>query len=410
MDTNVSSRTQNTEQLTNAFHLFNALSENLTLSYQGLQQQVAKLHQELASARDERFKTLIEKEKLAIQLQTILAALPAAVVILDKTGQVIDCNAQAVELLNRPLLKMRWKDVLERNLIPVRQNPHEWQLKDGSRISITQSLLPHGNGQIIMLSDVSEMRALQDIVNQQQHLSAMGEMVASLAHQVRTPLSTAILYASQLAESSLDKDQRQRFSRIILERLHFLERQVNDMLIFAKDGRMTMETFSLPAMLEQVAIAMQDHIGDKNVLFKINNSAAIETMLGNEPAIRGAIMNLLENALTASDSDGSIKLTVRQNNRDELLITIEDNGSGIDQQHLPRIFEPFYTTRAMGTGLGLAVVNSVVAAHQGKIKFASRVGKGTQFHLKLPLQTQGFCPLTSNDCTQNNKEVRDEVL
>ena len=233
------------------------------------------------------------------------------------------------------------------------------------------------------------MRALQERVSQQKHLSAMGEMVASMAHQVRTPLSTAILYASHLSRPVLDEDKRQRFSRKILERLHYLERQVNDMLIYAKEGRLAMETFALDDLLKNVNEALQDRIVTESVNFNIVNEAKVEHMTGNENALRGALLNLINNAVEACSDQGAIALFIGQSGQNELLFKVSDNGAGMAKNLCSRIFEPFYTTKNNGTGLGLAVVDSVARAHGGCASCVSEPGKGAIFTLTLPVALQG---------------------
>jgi len=388
MNAIINLKTIKTEKLTDAFQLFNELSQNLSDSYQELQKQVATLSTELALARTERLKSLIEKENLADRLQQILAALPAAVVILDAQNRVIDCNAMAISFLGEPLIGQNWSDVIRRSLIAVFDNPHERQLRNGKRVSITRNNLSSGKGQVVLLSDVSELRSLQDTVNQQKHLSAMGEMVASMAHQVRTPLSTAILYASQMNKQQLPDHSRIKFSNKILERLQYLERQVNDMLIFAKEGRLEMDGFSLQQFLQQVNDNMQDLIASSNVRFKINNKVSIDYMLGNDDALLGAVMNLLNNAVDVLGNEGQISVTVEQKNQAILQIKIQDDGPGIDAKTQQRLFEPFYTTKVKGTGLGLAVVDSVVRAHSGSIECQSKKGCGALFILQLPCINQ----------------------
>lgn len=373
---------QKAERLTDAFLLFNQLSENLALSYQGLEEQIAELNRELAAARNERVTTLVEKEKLANRLQQILAALPAAVILISAYGQIIDCNNHAIDFLGEPLLGEDWQKVMARSLQSVAGSPRERQLADGRMVNMTRNLLSNDAEQIILLSDVSELRSLQDMLAQQQHLRAMGEMVASLAHQVRTPLSTAILYASQLSNNKLTLDKRQQFSQKILERLHFLERQVNDMLIFAKEGRFAMQSFSLRQLLSQLAENMEAYSGD----FWIANPIEIDVLLGNADALFGALLNLLNNAKEVGAD--KISLSVTQITNQTLQIVVQDNGPGIKANDLSRVFEPFYTTKSHGTGLGLAVVESVVKAHQGTISCQSELGLGTQFILNLPCINQ----------------------
>ena len=369
---------QKTERLTDAFRVFNELSENLALSYQGLQEQVANLNRQLAAARNERLLTLIEKEKLASRLQQILAALPAAVIVLNAQNQIIDCNQQAIRFLGEPLLGQLWQTVVARSLLTVPDSPHERQLNDGRIVNLVLNHLSNNAEHIILLSDVSELRSLQDTLAQQKHLSAMGEMVAGLAHQVRTPLATAILYASQIAKPELAVNKRQQFSEKILERLHFLERQVNDMLIYAKQGRLAMQGFSLTHMLKHVEERMEDFQG----AFLLDSRLDDMTLIGNEDALRGALLNLINNAIEA----GADVISMRVDSCAQgIVIRIRDNGPGIAQSAQTHVFEPFYTTKINGTGLGLAVVDSVVKSHQGSVNCQSECGRGSVFIVTLPI-------------------------
>ncbi|MDO9049759.1 MAG: ATP-binding protein [Methylobacter sp.] len=417
MNTHKTQKKQKTEQLTDAFRIFNELSQNLSVSYQGLEEQVAKLHGELAFAHSERLKTLEEKERLAGRLEKILAALPAGVIVLDVDGKVVDCNAVATDFLGEPLIGLDWLDVVARSLIPVFGNPHERQLSNGKRVNMTVSRDvacsdSTDTGQIILLSDVSEMRNLQDMLNQQKQLSAMGEMVASMAHQVRTPLATAILYASQMSNPVLDDEKRQRFSQKILERLQYLERQVNDMLIFAKDGRLAMETFSLAELLNHLRETVKEYTGNGRIDLQIINDVQNDAMLGNENALRGALLNLLNNAVDAVGQAGCIQISVVQLDDYKLRIVIKDDGPGIAKELRQRVFEPFFTTKIHGTGLGLAVVDSVVKAHGGHVSVESVLGQGTVFTLVLPCINQAYSLLPGGFSGKNHHqmEIRHETV
>jgi len=370
---------QKTERLTDAFRIFNQLSENLASSYQGLQAQVARLTNELAAARSERITTLIEKEQLASRLQLILAALPAAVIILDANGVIIDCNNHALDFLGEPLMGLQWREVSQRSLQSAQHSPHEAQLSDGRQVSITRNLLSGNGEQLILLSDVSEVRNLQDAMARHQHLTAMGEMVAGLAHQVRTPLATAILYASHTVKPELDEVKRRQFSVKILERLHHLERQVNDMLIFARQGRLQMQPFRISALISCLEEAMEAHPG----LLHIDNRCDDMELLANQDALRGALLNLLNNAVEAGASKVDLRLSADSR---QLSLVVEDNGPGISSEEQSRIFEPFFTTKASGTGLGLAVVQSVIDAHHGRLSCESQPGQGTRFIMSLALE------------------------
>lgn len=410
MTTAFNPETLKAERLTDAFQLFNELSQDLSNSYQELQKQVSTLSQELAAARSERLKTLIEKEKLVDRLQQILAALPAAVIVLNGEKLVVDCNAIAIDYLGEPLIGQNWSELVQRRLMTVFDNPHERQLINGKRVSVTCNELNNESGQIILLSDVSELRSLQDKLNQQKHLSAMGEMVASMAHQVRTPLSTAILYASQMNKSSVSDNNRIKFSNKILERLHYLERQVNDMLIFAKEGRLAMEAFSLQQFMLQVKESMSELTRSNEVIFKMSSSVQVDVMLGNEDALFGAIMNLLNNSLEELAGKGSISMTIKQKDPASIQIQIQDDGSGIDETIKQRLFEPFYTTKVKGSGLGLAVVDSVIRAHSGSVQCESKHQKGAVFTILLPCINQYSTALSESEQSNPQKENNYEAV
>jgi two-component system sensor histidine kinase FlrB len=387
--------------LTDAFNIFNQLSQNLAESYQDLKAQVAQLTRELVAARSERLKTLIEKEKLAQRLQTILAALPAAVVVLNATEHIVECNPLALDFLGENLLGQHWSAVVNERLTSITHNPHEWQLNSGQRVSLTRRQLGD-QGQILVLADVSEMRALQECLNQQKQLSAMGEMVASLAHQVRTPLSTAILYASQLHKPALSDFKRQEFSAKIMERLQHLDRQVNDMLIFAKEGRVTLSSVELAALLTGLNELMANYTRSGRIHWVMTNLADSECLPGNSDALQGALLNLLSNAVDALDGEGIISLTVWRVEQ-QLHILLKDNGHGIEAADLAHIFEPFFTTKMQGTGLGLAVVDSVIKAHGGRIACYSRKGRGAAFAITLPCPSPEPVALTSHFSTQRHQ-------
>jgi two-component system sensor histidine kinase FlrB len=228
-------------------------------------------------------------------------------------------------------------------------------------------------------------------------------MVASLAHQVRTPLATAILYASQMAQPKLIDSKRQQFSEKILERLQYLERQVNDMLIFAKQGRLAMQGFSLQQMFARVDERMETFNG----VFLLDNRVEEDCLQGNQDALQGALNNLLNNAIEAGADMISLVAVQMQH---AIEITIQDNGPGMEAEQQAQLFEPFYTTKIHGTGLGLAVVESVVKAHKGSVRCHSALGQGCVFVLNLPiLESQlGLSSLAS--MTVNHQENSYETV
>ncbi|MEJ2645059.1 MAG: ATP-binding protein [Gammaproteobacteria bacterium] len=376
--------TGSARQLQDAFLAFNQMSVQLESSYRELEQRVAELNAELAAARSERLRQLAEKERLANRLELLLEALPGGVVVLDGDGKVREANPAARDLLGEPLIAQGWDTVTRRAFAPRSDDTHEVTLRDERRITISRRPLGCEPGHILLLHDVTETRALQEAVSRQQRLSAMGQTTAALAHQIRTPLSAALLYAAHLGRADLQCTDRERFSAKLLARLRQLDHMVNDMLQFARGGSADSELVLLPELLNDFTAAIEPHLQSVGGACTINNLVGDGRLYGNRQALSGALLNLATNALQACESRPELSLTVRDANDATLAFELQDNGPGIPEELLPRIFEPFFTTRPDGTGLGLAVVQTVVHAHHGAIEVRSHAGVGTTFLLSLP--------------------------
>lgn len=278
------------QQLQDAFALFNQVSEQLTGSYQALQQQVTALTQELGAARTERSRLL------------------------------------------------------------------------------------------------DEIQALQDEVAHSRRLSSMGQMTARLAHQIRTPLSTALLYASQLNQAKLPPQQHDCFVQRLLTGLRHLDHMVNDMLLFARDSRSCDgERIFLSNVLEQVRQSLLPQLEAHNAAWTVNAKSQLPAISGQCEVLASVLSNLASNALNAGGDGVQLHWSIEAH-QSQLLLVLEDNGPGIPEALQEQIFDPFFTTRANGTGLGLAVVHAVIAAHHGTVELDPSYTGGARFVIRLPVQ------------------------
>ncbi|MQT43682.1 MULTISPECIES: PAS domain-containing sensor histidine kinase [unclassified Pseudomonas] len=370
----------NAAQLEQAFSLFNQMSTQLTDSYSLLEARVAELKGELALAGERRVAELAENQRLANRLQHLLDLLPGGVIVIDDRGLVSEANPAACELLGLPLQGELWRQVIARCFAPREDDGHEISLKDGRRLSIATRSLDPEPGQLVLLNDLTETRRLQDQLSRHERLSSLGRMVTSLAHQIRTPLSAALIYASHLTEQTLPVETQQRFAGRLKERLHELEHQVRDMLVFARGELPLADRVSPKALMQALQAAAQPHVEGVSMRWQCDVHGGL--VLCNRDTLVGALLNLIENALQA----GAVRLKVHLYARDnQLRLCVSDSGSGIEPKVLERLGEPFFTTKATGTGLGLAVVTAVVRAHQGDLGLRSRLGRGTCALLSLPL-------------------------
>lgn len=370
-------------ELERAFRTFNQLSSELQSTYQALQQRVAALTAELEEARRAREHAANEAERTAERLRSLLATLPAGVVVVDEAGHIQETNCAAEEILGAGLTGQAWASVA-RNLL---SNPlaagGDWITRDGRRVTLASSPLPQQSAKIILLNDATETRALQELVTRSQRLSAMGKMAASLAHQIRTPLAGALLYLSQ-CRSRRDEDQHGMLLEKGIERLRCLDRLVQDMLVFAR-GTGPGERVRVADLFRAVhdaALAVKP----KNAHLVIDGTDSLVELDGNRTALTAALTNLVTNAFEAAPD---VVVTLKARLRGERVeFTVHDNGPGIAPSIQSRVFEPFFSTRPAGTGLGLAVVKTVTEAHGGALALASTPETGTRFDLDLPRRAQ----------------------
>jgi two-component system sensor histidine kinase FlrB len=375
-------------ELEKAFSVFNRLSTELTSSYQLLQQRVAALTAELEEARRARERAADEAERTAERLRSLLATLPAGIVVVDGAGVIQDYNCVAEDLLGAGLIGASWQSVARSVLERPASAGGDWLARDGRHVTLATSTLPQQSATIVLLTDVTETRALQELVNRSQRLSAIGKMAASLAHQIRTPLAGALLYLSQ-CRTRRDESQRGTLLEKGIDRLRHLDLLVQDMLVFAR-GKGPGERVRVADLFRAVHDATMA-VKPPDAHLVVDGTDALTELDGNRTALTAALTNLVNNAF---ESAPNVVVTLRAQLRgDRVEFTVRDNGPGIAPSIQSRVFEPFFSTRAAGTGLGLAVVKTVAEAHGGELALHSTPDSGTSIELGLPLSTTLDAPL-----------------
>lgn len=367
-----------------ALDLFNQMSRQITDSYRTLESRVNQLSGRLTDEARRRQAELEAKEQLADRLTTLLEVMPAGVVVLDSQGVISQCNPAAMTLLGEPLEGQRWLEIIQRCFAPRRDDGHEVSLNDGRRVSIEIRSMENEPGQLILLTDLTETRRLQGELARSERLSSMGRMVASLSHQIRTPLSAAMLYGGHLCEPELGEDLRQRCAHKLMSRLHHLEQQVSDMLIFAKGDIHLAEEVSVASWISGIVQHTETLFRAPHLELSRPESMPTGRIACNQEALTGACCNLINNSLEAGASQVRLALESRDN---AVILRITDNGKGFTPGSESELMEAFHTTKSHGTGLGLAVVNAVVNAHNGHFRLTS-AGEGATAVIELPLLQQ----------------------
>jgi len=325
---------------------------------------------------------------LASRMTQLLEVLPGGVVVLNGDGFVQQCNSAAISLLGSPIEGERWTNIIERAFRPQPNDGHDISLADGRLVHISTSPLEGEPGQIILLQDVTETRQLQQKVSHLQRLSAMGEMAARLAHQIRTPLSSALLYVAPLLKEDTNSKLKQRFAKRLHNSISHMEHLVKDMLAFSRGDMAETEPVLLDELLSNVEQQFLSHPESQKYNLEIQNTISDGYVYGSKDALTSALNNLVNNARSACEESGEITIfadLIQDEGTDYIEVSIEDNGVGIAKADQDKVLTPFYTTRSSGTGLGLAVVNSIAKAHKGELWFDSDEGEGSTFCLRLPM-------------------------
>lgn len=375
-------------ELEEAFELFNQTSSQLTFAYESLQNQVEDLKAQLAE-------THREKQRVGERLEQLLNLLPAGVIVLDVDQNIIDMNPAAEKILSKEAMGRTW-EVVVKNVFLAQNDAGTLVTHDQKAYQLSESPLTSSKdqpdssmlGKILLIQDITDARNLQQHVDRHQRLNSMGEMAASLAHQIRTPLSSALLYVSQLASDELDQSKRDKFVDKSVKSLRHLESLIKDMLQYAKGGRTHTEKVLVSDLLDSLKQSMEPRLEQTRSRLVVNEKIPGLVVLGDTDALLTALQNLVTNAMDVIVEEAEIELEVSQPNTTEsdmVDIKVIDNGPGIDKKLMQKIFEPFYTNRAQGTGLGLAVVRAVAEAHEGEAWVESTPGRGATFAIRLPV-------------------------
>jgi two-component system, sensor histidine kinase FlrB len=358
-----------------AFRAFGSLSEQLTGAFDSLRGQVAQLQQDLTQAH-------AGNEHLAARMSALVKGLPGGVLVLDAQGVVVECNPAAIELLGEPVLGETESSLLQRCMSTGAAPSEHIELRSGRFVNLSRRDLA-GGGEVVLLTDITESHLMQVFMARQQRLLTMGELAAGLAHQIRTPLATALLYASQMALPDRTNADLRRCGDKTIDSLKQLDRLVNDMLSFSQGGA-ARELVSVSALLEQVAQWLRPALRG-GIRLTIRTQAPELTVRANAPSLVSAILNLATNALQAASADLNLELLARRSENGRAQIVVSDNGPGIPAAIRERIFEPFFTTRSRGNGIGLSIVKSVVEAHRGSVRLAESI-VGATFVIDLPVE------------------------
>ncbi len=394
-------------RIRNAFELFDSQSAMLQASFDNLKKNLATANQQLSVKNRILAEQVLELQQMSSRLSCILGSIGDGVLVVNPDLIIEHCNLAArsiVGVKQEEIVFRRYDQVMNglgnrQALLEAiqlgRSRMHEQRsrvCKNGSRVHVLASVnpirTPDGRifGAVEVLRDVTGLRLLEERAQQQKRMAALGEMAASVAHEIRNPLGTIEGFA-RLLRQDLDREEQAAHSRMaskIVEGAQNLNYVITSLLTYVRPMTIQCESFEAAHLLESVEELLLGSSRQHGVQLCVRKPAGTVNS-ADIRQIRQVLVNLGRNAIEACAEPGGEVLLDCVLNAGEVVFAVSDNGCGIAEEDLPRIFDPFFTRKEGGTGLGLAMSHKIVAAHGGEILVSARKDcRGSVVTVRLP--------------------------
>ncbi|QBG48418.1 PAS domain-containing protein [Verrucomicrobia bacterium S94] len=254
-------------------------------------------------------------------------------------------------------------------------------------------------GALLVITDITELKALEEQVRRSDQLSSVGTLAAGMAHEIKNPLVTIKTFTQLLPQRYNDEDFRKDFSSLVAHEVERIDGIVNELLSFSKPAKPHLIAMDIQETLDQILKLVHEQLSQNSIKLQNNCKADKSYIMGDAKLLSQAIINLILNAIDAIGENGTLTIGTincayrfatgdspdRAVTRKCIRIQITDNGKGIARENLQKIFDPFFTSKSEGTGMGLSVAHGIISEHHGVIEVDSELGKGTTFYLYMPL-------------------------
>lgn len=391
------STTLDTAELEQALRMVPGVLERLRRSYAELEARAERVERELVLTNAELERRVAEQDELQRHLEAVLESLPSGVLERDATGRIVRANAAAQRLLGVAQDELIAR--LEHPALPVPAadgEPRELVRADGRRLVLAShhATVRSASGAVVgsleILDDRTEESALTERLHAADKMAALGTLAAGVAHEIRNPLNAvkgfAALLGKALRAGELD-ERRRTWADHIVAGASEMDAIVENMLTFGSPERLRTELIEPRALLREALDAARSSEG-RGAGCEVELLCSAPPFAGDRLKLRQALRNLIENALEVQAAPARLLLAAELVG-DEIVLRVADGGPGIPPELCTRVFDPFFTTRADGTGLGLALVATIARLHGGRAQVSaapSRLG-GAEILLRIPHST-----------------------
>lgn len=351
--------------LKNAFQEFVKASDSLTSYYLNLENRISQLNMEV----NEKNKEL---ERAKESFYNILNSLPVGVVVRNRKSAVF-ANKEAQKAGLTGFAARSLKDSAEVGELKSEKGCFRWR----------RSVLTSGREaqEVIVFEDVTEVQKMKERSERDERLRAMGEMAARIAHEIKNPLGSMQLYLSMIAKGKMG-DKEKQFVNSVIFGVNTIDRIINNLLSYTRPKTVVRREAVLSRVVKEAIDFMSVSIGSKAIDIQFSSSYD-EVSLFDPDLIKLPLMNFTSNAMEAIIDKGTISVNVREEGK-YVLATFADDGVGMGEETRKNIFNPFFTTKDKGVGLGLFIAHNIIKAHDGYVEVESEEGKGSSFTIYLP--------------------------
>lgn len=341
-------------------------------------------------------------ENMELYTNNVINSMPAGLISLDPEQRIVTANSAALTIFGYSEADLRGKSITQldesgagalsallrsdRELI---EQPLDCLGRNGEsiplKVSASQLRDREGRlrGMVLILRDQREIKAMEEALERSRRHAALGRMAAGVAHEIRNPLGTLRGFAQYFSRSAKADPQAKEYAELMVGEVDRLNRTVSALLQFSRPREPEYAQIDLLRIAEKSLTFIQEEADSQGIALELQIAAPDLRIYADPDLLQQVLFNLLQNSLAATDSGGRIVLG-GQETADMIQLWVEDSGKGLPQEEQAKMFDPFYTTRKDGTGLGLSLVQQIIEQHQGHIEVVSEPGQGCRITIMLP--------------------------
>lgn len=424
---NLSEDDVNLKLLMQGFEAFNQATSKLQKYYRGLEQKVDALNNELAIKNRQLEQNLLEKERMQNYLSNIFESSALGMIVTDLDGQISSINQAGLQLVGKKVEQVQGialNEVMNATILPYELNETtlapfagdneeeiEFLRDDDSRLTLRLSVsimydeIGRLLGTIVNMQNITDLKKLKQESERRNRLVVMGEMAATIAHEIRNPLGSIELFSALLRKELESESRSMPLLAHISAAIESMNTILSNLLEYTRSKPIEIkENFDLHDFFRDMLDFSRHLLEFNNVQLKTELLATNTRIRGDHELLKQVFNNLFMNAIQSMLEPGAITISTRnlltrnatlisrfnqlggaQESLHLIEVCFEDTGVGMSPEIKQKIFDPFFTTKERGTGIGLAIVNSILEAHSAVIDVESEVDQGTRFTIYFPV-------------------------